>query len=332
MSTIKDIAAKAGVSIATVSYVFNGRRKVSSATEQRVRAVAQKLGYTPNIAARSLALRQNQIVGLVVPDIRNPFFPEVTAAFQEAAHMSNMDAIVLNSPFDPERIRSTFSRLLALQVPGAALLSSAVGHALKAELAGKDVCAVYLDHGEPGRNISSIAINYRQGIFEAVEHLRRLGHRRIGFIGGPRELDSAQRRHDAFLEAAGQCRELETSTINSDFSVQGGYFSCSKLVASFAPTAILAANDLMAIGAMHSIYDRGLRIPADISVLGWDDILFAQFTQPALSTVCVPRSEIGRIAFQALLALISGPGHKGQSYEVTPSLVVRQSTGVRPSP
>ncbi len=157
--------------------------------------------------------------------------------------------------------------------------------------------------------------------------MHRLGHRRIGFIGGPRELDSAQRRHAAFVEAAGQYAELETSTINSDFSVQGGYFSCSKLVGSFAPTAIFAANDLMAIGALHCIHDRGLRIPAEISLLGWDDILFAQYTQPALSTVSVLRSEIGRIAFEALWALISDSPQTGKLYyEVTPNLTVRQST------
>ncbi|HTS24243.1 MAG TPA: LacI family DNA-binding transcriptional regulator [Bryobacteraceae bacterium] len=330
MATIREVAAKAGVSIATVSYVLNDSRRVRPQTEQRVLWAAKELGYAPNVAARSLVSGRSSIVGLVVPDIGNPFFPEITKAFQEAAGMAGLEAMVMNTNYDEQRTRHSVERLVSLQVPGAAFLTSQVGRDVRESLAARGISAVYLDHGVAGDHISCIALDYAHGIQSAAAHLLELGHRRIGFIGGPAQGSSAQLRKQAFLEAASRAGTVDAKAIDSDFSVQGGYFSCAKLLKVFPATALVAANDLMAIGALHCAYDRQISVPAQLSIIGFDDITFAQFTQPALTTVAVPRTEVGRLAFEALHALITNPG-RGVEYEVKTSLIVRQTTA-RPAP
>ncbi len=328
---MKQVAERAGVSVATVSYVLNDTRKVRPETEQRVLLAARELGYAPNIAARSLVVGRNSMVGLVVPDIENPFFPEITKAFQEASAFAGMETIVMNTNYDAQRVRNIVDRLVSLQVPGAAFLTSQVDASVRDALAAKEICAVYLDRLDPGYRSSGLAIDYRRGLLEAVEHLRGLGHRRVGFIGGPAHGISAQRRKAAFLEGAGAAG-METRTVDSDFTVQGGYFSCAKLLNAFDVTAVMAANDLMAIGALHCAYDRQIAVPGRLSIIGFDDIKFAQFTQPALTTVAVPRAEIGRLAFEALWSLIgqgstgSNGDRTGVTTEVQTSLVVRQTT------
>jgi DNA-binding LacI/PurR family transcriptional regulator len=326
MATLKEVAVKAGVSAATVSYVLNDSRKVRPETEQRVLWAVKELGYLPNTAARSLAVGRSSIVGLVVADIGNPFFPEITKAFQEEANIFGMEAIVMNTNKDPQRTRSIMERLLSLQVPGVAFMTSQVDPPLKEFLAKKEMPAVYLGFGVADGKSANVSIEQRGGILEAVEHLAGLGHKRVGLIGGPFDGIFAQGRKAAFLEGA-RAVGMETRLVDSDFTVQGGYFSCSKLLTGFEATAIFAANDLMAIGAMHYAYDRQIHVPAALSVIGFDDITFAQFTQPALTTVAVPRAEIGRLAFQSLWKLIENSKHGGCDYEVKTSLVVRQTTG-----
>ena len=328
---MKQVAQRAGVSVATVSYVLNETRKVRPETEQRVLLAARELGYAPNIAARSLVVGRSSMVGLVLPDIENPFFPEITKAFQEAAAFAGMETIVMNTNYDAQRVRNIVERLVSLQVPGAAFLTSQIDNSVREALAGKEICAVYLDRKEPGYRSSGLVIDYRRGILEAVEHLRNLGHRRVGFIGGPSHGVSAQRRKAAFLEGAAAAG-METRVVDSDFTVQGGYFSCAKLLNSFDLTAVMAANDLMAIGALHCAYDRQISVPSGLSVIGFDDIKFAQFTQPALTTVAIPRADIGRIAFESLWSLIgSSPSEEGESRngntcEMETALVIRQTT------
>jgi LacI family transcriptional regulator len=326
MATMKEVAERAGVSVATVSYVLNDTRKVRPETERRVLSAAKDLGYSPNTAARSLVMGRSSMVGLIVPDIGNPFFPEITKSFQDAARMSGLETIVMNTNYDLQRTRDTVDRLMSLQVPGAAFLTSQVDPAIRLALSGKGICAVYLDHGVAGPHISGIAIDYAHGIQAAVAHLLELGHRRIGFIGGPANGSAAKLRKFAFLDCVSARTDIEVRVVDSDFSVQGGYFSCSKLLNDFPATAVMAANDMMAIGAMHCAYDRKIAVPSEISIVGFDDITFAQFTQPALTTVAVPRQDIGRLAFQSLWSLVSDSSRAGMEYEVKTGLVVRQTT------
>ncbi|HEY2019337.1 MAG TPA: LacI family DNA-binding transcriptional regulator, partial [Bryobacteraceae bacterium] len=284
-SSIKDVAAKAGVSIATVSHVLNGTRITRELTRQKVLDAIQELGYSQNQTARNLARGRSSLLGVIISDIRNPFFPEVTAAFQDQALLHDLDAMVLNTNYDAQRMLTSVKRLMGLQVPGVAILTSQIDPSVMDMLAGAKIAAVYLDLGRVDRSISNIVLDYENGISEALEHLTALGHRQIGYIGGPVHLHSAQRRKRAFLEGAVRMGIEPDRTIDADFTVKGGYHACAQLLAGSAPTAIVAGNDLTAIGVLHRAYDAGLRVPEDLSVVGFDDILFAEYTQPALTTV-----------------------------------------------
>jgi len=324
-ANIKDVAKKAGVSIATVSHVLNGTRETRPQTRQRVLAAIEDLGYSQNQSARNLASGRSTLMGLVISDIRNPFFPEITAAFQDQALVHNMDALVVNTNYDPHRTLNSVKRLLGLQVPAVAILTSQIDPGVMDMLAEQQIAAVYLDLGRVDRYISNILLDYEHGIAEALEYLRNLGHERIAYIGGPATLHSAQRRKKAFVDTAVQLGIDPGRTFESDFTVKGGYFACAKMLKGSTPTAILAANDLTAIGVLHCAYDAALRVPEDLSVVGFDDILIAEFTQPALTTVAVPRTKIGKVAFQALWAMIGDSSPEGSEYRIGTSLVIRQS-------
>ncbi len=324
--SIKDVAAKAAVSIATVSHVLNGTRATRPRTRERVLAAVRDLGYSQNQAARNLVRGTSSLLGLIVSDVRNPFFPEITAAFQDQALAHEMDAIMLNTNYDAQRTLHSVRRLIGLQVPGVAIFTSQIEPSVVDILANRHVAAVYLDLGKVSHAVSNIVLDYENGIAQAMEHLTALGHSRIGYIGGPPQLMSIQRRKQAFIDTAIRLGLDPSQTIDADFSVKGGYFACSKLLKSNPPTAIVAGNDLTAIGILHRAYDGGLNVPRDLSVVGFDDILFAEYTQPALTTVAVPRSEIGKTAFEAIWTMLSDTELKGREHRLGTRLVVRQST------
>jgi LacI family transcriptional regulator len=325
--SIKDVAAKAGVSIATVSHVLNGTRATRQQTRERVLAAIRDLGYSQNQAARNLARGRSTLLGLLISDVRNPFFPDITAAFQDQALAHDMDALVMNTNYDAQRTLNSVRRLVGLQVPGVAILTSQIDPGVIDTLARHHIAAVYLDLGRVDKSISNIVIEYENGIVQAVEYLTRLGHRRLAYIGGPLHLSSAQRRKNAFIETVSRLGLDPAHAIDADFTVKGGYFACSKLLnAPLPPTAIVAGNDLTAIGILHRAYDGKIRVPDDLSVIGFDDILFAEYTQPALTTAAVPRTEIGRVAFQAIWTMLSDPDLTGREYRVGTRLVERDST------
>ncbi|MBV9760824.1 MAG: LacI family DNA-binding transcriptional regulator [Acidobacteriaceae bacterium] len=324
-SSIKDVAARAGVSIATVSHVLNGTRPIRPHTRQRVLMAVEELGYAQNQAARNLARGKSTFLGLIISDVRNPFFPEITAVFQDEALLHGMDALVLNTNYDSERMLNAVQRLVALQVPGVAILTSQIDQSVIEMLAARRIAAVYLDLGRVGHSISNILVDYERGIEESLEYLTSLGHKEITYIGGPPRLPSARRRKQAFIDTARRLDLAPSRTIDSDFTVKGAYAACSELFEGRAPTAIVAGNDLTAIGVLHRAYDAGLRVPEKLSVVGFDDILFAEYTQPALTTVAVARNEIGKAAFDALWAMMADPELKGQEFRVATRLVVRQS-------
>ncbi len=325
--SIKDVAAKAAVSIATVSHVLNGTRVTRPRTRDRVLAAVRELGYSQNQAARNLARGTSSILGLIVSDVRNPFFPEITAAFQDQALAHDLDAIMLNTNYDARRTLQSVRRLLGLQVPGVAIFTSQIEPSIVDILAERRVAAVYLDLGKVSHAVSNIVLDYEGGIEQALEYLAGLGHSRVGYLGGPSRLLSIQRRKQAFITTATRLGLNANLVVESDFTVKGAYLACSKILAAdHPPTALVCGNDLTAIGVLHCAYDAGLRVPEDLSVIGFDDILFAEYMQPALTTVAVPRAEIGKTAFEALWTMLSDPELKGREYRLGTSLVIRQST------
>jgi LacI family transcriptional regulator len=305
--------------------VLNGTRHTRPQTRERVLTAIRELGYSQNQAARNLARGTSTLLGVIISDVRNPFFPEITAAFQEQALLHNMDALIINTNYDAQRTLNSVHRLIGMQVPGVAIFTSQIDETVVDLLAQRRVASVYLDLGRVDTAVSNIVLEYGQGISASLEYLWDLGHRRISYIGGPPSLLSIARRKAAFLQSARRLGIEVVSVVDADFTVKGAYQACAPVLAGNRPTAIMTGNDLTAIGVLHRAYDAGLRVPHQLSVVGFDDILLAEYTQPALTTVVVPRQELGRLGFQTLWTMLSDPHLAGRELRVPTQLRIRQS-------
>jgi len=324
---IRQVAKRAGVSTATVSRTINNL-PVRPGTARRVRQAIEELKYFPNTHARSLVSGRSRIVGLIVSDITNPFFPELVKGFEDAATQKGYEVLLSNTEYDSSRMATSIRRMLERKVDAVAIMTSEMDRSFTQQLAGRDIPMVFLDVGTVEKHISNIKVDYASGILQAVEHLVGLGHRRVAFIGGPADLKSARIRKSAFLKAIqkrgiGDPAWIETG----NHRIDGGFQAMSRLIEGTPlPTAVLSSNDLTALGALRAIRRKGLRVPDDISVVGFDDIALAEFTEPPLTTVRLPREEIAGKAFEALLTSLSGTTRMGAEYPISPQLVVREST------
>ena len=328
--TIKDVAKRAGVGIATVSRALHGSPQVSPQTAARIRKVIEELGYRPNTNAQSLASGHSHLLGLVVSDITNPFFPELIKGFEGVALDHGYDVFVASTNYDPARTALCVKRMIERKIDGVAIMTSEVDPSLPDTFSRRKVPLVFLDVGQVACGVSNVKVDYAHGILEAVDHLRALGHNRIAFISGPLRLESVRERRDAFLNRIGEPLggvRIEPLVEEGNHKADGG-FEAMERVLKRAPgtTAVIASNDLTAIGALRAIRQHGLRVPEGLSVVGFDDIQMAQFTEPPLTTVKLVRTEIARLACEALLHLIKTRG-TGVEYCMSTSLVVRASTG-----
>jgi DNA-binding LacI/PurR family transcriptional regulator len=322
--TIKDVAKRAGVGIATVSRTLHNSPRLNPETAARVRKAIEELGYRPNINAQSLVSGHSRMLGLVVSDITNPFFPELIKGFEEVALQNGYDVFVASTNYDPARTALSVRRMIERKIDGVAIITSEVDPSLAEGFSRRRVPLVFLDVGKIGRDVSNVKVDYAYGIAQAVAHLQSLGHSRIGFISGPLRLESVRERRDAFLAQLG---DGEAMLEEGDHKVDGGLQAMLRLLErSPRPTAVVASNDLTAIGALRAIRQCGLRVPEDVSVVGFDDIQMAEFTEPPLTTVRLLRTEVACAACDALLQLIRTPG-VGAEFRVGTSLVVRASTG-----
>ncbi|HEX8136773.1 MAG TPA: LacI family DNA-binding transcriptional regulator [Pyrinomonadaceae bacterium] len=327
---IKDVAREAGVSTATVSHVINNTRYVSDETREKVLRAIELCNYYPNAHARSLASGRSQMLGVLVSDISNPFFPELVKSIEAAAFERGYDVLLLNTNYDAERTLRYVQRIIQRKVAGVALMTSELDCALISELARCHISVVFLDLGTKGICMSNLVVDYGAGIEEAVRHLVERGHRRIAYIGGPTRLRSSIKRLEAFRDSARRHlpRGPEPSIYEGDFRLEGGIRSArAVLTEKPRPTAIVAANDMMALGVMRECRASGLSIPHDISVIGFDDIAFAELADPSLTTVCLPRDELGQKAIEALMTTIEHPEQEGVDVHIATHLVERNSTG-----
>jgi LacI family transcriptional regulator len=326
---IRQVAKRAGVSTATVSRTINTPQQVKPGTARRVWKAIEELKYFPNTQARSLVSGRSRMVGLIVSDITNPFFPELVKGFEDAASQKGYEVLLSNTEYDSSRMATGVRRMLERKVDAVAIMTSEMDRSLTQQLAHRDIPMVFLDVGQVDKHVSNIKVDYARGISQAVGHLLELGHRRIAFISGPGELKSARIRRLAFLKAmkergivGDQCL-IETG----NHRVDGGFNAMSRILdGDWLPTAVLCSNDLTAIGSLRAIRRRGLRVPNDISVVGFDDIALAEFTEPPLTTVRLPRRELASKAFEALLASLGDTSSMGVEYSITPELIVREST------
>ena len=327
---IREVARAARVSTATVSRTINGSDKVAPATADRVRQAIQALKFYPNNNARALGSGRSSLYGLIISDITNPFFPELVRSFEEIAVQYGQEVLIANTNYDPNRMEICVRRMLQRKVDGVAILTSEMDEHLIDEFSSRRIPLVFLDTGTLREGISNIVIDYPTGVDSAVEHLSGLGHSTIGFISGPMTLASARIRRQAFVDSLRRKDiHLNNSLIEEgNHRMDGGHDAMVRLLGkSIVPTAILASNDMTAIGAMGAIFDHGLSVPGDISVIGFDDIEISGFTQPPLTTVRIPRPEIAKTAFRALFNPNQDTPPKGAEFTIHPMLVERKSTG-----
>lgn len=327
---IREIARRAKVSTATVSRAINRVPTVDPQLAKRVWRVVDELGYYPNTQARALVLGRSRIFGLIVSEITNPFFPEVVQTFENLAVENNYEILLTSTVHDPKRMESSVRRMIERRVDGVAILTFGMEDSLIEHLRYRKVPLVFVDVGPEVPGIANIRINYLHGIRQAVQHLAALRHSRIAFIAGPQHLKSAMARREAFRSSMTEIGLSPDLIVVGNHKLEGGMKAFSELYnLKNRPTAVLCSNDMTAIGVMRQAYEQGVRIPEDLSVVGFDDIHLTEFTIPPLTTVQMSQQELATIAFQALLNEVDDPqSNEPQQYELKTSLVLRRSTAL----
>ena len=329
---IRTVAALAKVSIATVSRTINRSPAVSEKLTKRVWQAIEQLNYYPNTHARTLVSGRSRLFGIIVENITNPFFPELIQSFEEIAVAHSYEILVSSSNSDPVTLANCARRMLERKVDGVAVMTFGQEEPILDQLVNHGVPMVLAEFRPDDPKVCTILLDYTTGIHAAVNHLAELGHTRIAFLAGPHTLHSALTRVNDFKSAMGKARLKIGSgyVIECDHTLKGGVSGFGKLnqLAS-PPTAILCSNDMLAIGVLRAAYMQGLRVPDDLSVIGLDDIDFAEFTLPPLTTIRLSRVELARAAFEALRQQAEEPDNptKRREFLVSTSLVTRGSTG-----
>jgi DNA-binding LacI/PurR family transcriptional regulator len=330
---IRTIARAANVSIATVSRTINHVPTVNPEIARRVWKVIDELDYFPNTQARALVSGRSKIFGLIVSEITNPFFPELIQGFEDIAVANGYEILVSSTNHEPKRMSHCIRRMLERKVDGVAVMTFGIEEPLLDQLANRKVPLVFIDIGPNRPGISVLKIDYHHGILQGVQHLVALGHRNIAFISGPITLHSAQSRRAAFSASLEECDITPNPAwiIEGDHTMEGGIASMDRLLsAKKMPTAVMCSNDMTAIGVLHKLYRAGLRVPDDLSVIGFDDIHISEVTIPPLTTVQMSRFELARAAVTALRAQVepSENAEPKREYNIQTELIVRESTGI----
>lgn len=328
---IRAVAALAKVSIATVSRTINGSPVVSEKLSKRVWQAIEQLNYFPNTHARTLVSGRSRLFGIIVENITNPFFPELIQSFEEIAVANGYEILVSSSNSDPAVLTTCVRRMLERKVEGVAVLTFGEEEPVLDQLSFHDIPIVLAEFKLAEPKASTIVLDYKTGIRAAVDHLSALGHRKIGFLAGPHKLHSAITRQNDFLAAMqeGNVPIQKKWIIECDHTLKGGVAGFGKLQSlSGRPTAVICSNDMTAIGVLRAAYLQGLHVPEDLSVIGLDDIDFAEFTLPPLTTIRLSRVDLARAAFDALRQHAEEPGKPGmqRDFLVSTGLVVRGST------
>jgi DNA-binding LacI/PurR family transcriptional regulator len=328
---IREIARRAKVSTATVSRTVNRVPTVDPQLARRVWKVVDELGYYPNTQARALVMGRSRIFGLVVSEITNPFFPEIVQTFENLAVENNYEILLTSTVHDPKRMELSVRRMIERRVDGVAILTFGMEESLIEHLRFRKVPLVFVDVGPDVPGIANIRINYHNGIRQAVQHLAAFRHTRIAFVSGPSHLKSAVARRDAFKTAMTEIGLLPDVMVTGDHRMEGGmkaFHELNKL--GQRPTAVICSNDMTAIGVMREAYEQNIKVPEDLSVIGFDDIRLAEFMIPPLTTVQMSQRELARIAFEALLNEVDHDDltEERRKYELTTNLVLRRSTAL----
>lgn len=335
VASIYNVAKLARVSTATVSAVANGQDKVEPRTRRRVLAAIKKLHYQPNLYARNLARGKTCLLGLIVSDIANPFFGEVTQSIRQEAQACGYELSLASTQFSGEDLVLAVKRMLGMRVTGLAIMTTEMTAEVLEILQASKTPAVFEDVGTVSETISNIRIDYDGGIFKAVRYLVDLGHRRILFVRTypesteqERPLLSISLRTQAFLKVV---KQFESSRVEPEIvsytgpGPKAGQLAIQKAFDERKEfTAAIAIADPVALGVLHGLHRRGLRIPEDISVVGFDNSYLCEYLHPPLTSVDIPRGRLGKMVVDCLISNIEGK-HAGRELVLETNLVVRES-------
>lgn len=334
--TIRDVARLAEVHPGTVSRALNEQTRalVNQETAQRVLRAAEQLGYRPNPIARGLKTNRSFTVGVLIPDLTNPLFPPIVRGIEDRLDEAGYTALIVNTDNDVDRERSQMEAMRARQVDGFIAATARLDVELLAEAAAGGAPVVLVNRSLENASVPAVTVDDRRGIGLAVDHVTDLGHRRVGHVAGPQNVSTGHLRHLGFLEAME--RQLLPApaariTFAAAFVEGDGARACNELLDQASEiTAIVAANDRLAIGCYDALEARGLRCPDDISIVGFNDMPFVDRLRPPLTSVRVPQREIGTVAANLLIRQLSDGSRRHQEILLEPTLVVRSSTVAPP--
>ncbi len=328
--TMRDVARMAGSSKATVSRAIHAPHLLRPETRERIMQVIQRNGYVYDAVAGDLSRKQTSVLGLVIPTIRSSIFAMSTIGLQEAAHAEGFAVLIANSGYDPAGQAEMVRLLQQRRVAGVILtgLEPTLKPVLQ-EMTDRGVPCVVTWQGTAEENVSSVGFDNFKAAYQATDYLLSLKHRRIGLICGPKkQVGRVQQRHDGY-QAALEARGIPfdpTLIVEREYSLMEGKEAMRRLLTlPEPPTAVFAASDVLAMGALAGAREQGIRVPEDISVVGYDDIDFAAYCNPPLTTVRVPAYEMGRLAVKVLVSLIRGRETGPQRYLLDTDLIVRGS-------
>jgi LacI family transcriptional regulator len=334
VATIKDVAALSKVSIATVSRVLASPDKAGKQARQRVLRAVEQLNYHPNRLARDLRAGLRKVVGVVIPDLQNPFLTEVVQGIEGVLQRDGYTLTLGNSEADAAREQRHLSVMRGEGVAGLILIPSNVREADYTPLRGWDLPLVAVDRMPRGLEVDLVCSSSRDGAREAIEHLIRHGYKDIAIITGPAGVSTAEDRLAGYLDAlrAASLAPRHSFIMQSDFRQAGGRTAMWRLLdLARPPRAVFVANNLMALGALQAIHERGLDIPGDIAVVGFDDMPWAASLRPPLTAVAQPAGEIGRVAAQLLLERLHASHAPARQIVLRTQLIVRASCGAHVS-
>ncbi len=334
--TIRDVARLAEVHPGTVSRALNAQTRalVNQETAQRVLRAADELGYRVNPIARGLKTTRSFTVGVLIPDLTNPLFPPIVRGIEDRLERAGYTSLIVNTDDDPEREHSQIDAMRARQVDGLIAATARLDAEPLADAAAAGIPIVLVNRSLEGGSIPAVTVDDRHGIRLAVEHIARLGHTRIGHVAGPQVVSTGRRRYLGFLEAmeaAGIAVVPERVSYADRFMEPEGARACAAVLAADPRvTAIVAANDRLAMGCYDALAAEKLRCPQDVSVVGFNDMPFVDRLKPPLTTVRVPQREIGIAAADLLLAQLAGDAEFPPEIPLEPTLIVRSSTAPPP--
>ena len=327
MATMKDIARLAQVSTSTVSHVINGSRFVSDEIREKVMRIVVELNYTPSYIARSLKVKATKTIGLLVTATNNPFFSEVMAGVEQYCQKNQYNLIIATTGGDAKRLQQNLQTLIHKQVDGVLLMCGDSRFQADMELE-VSLPLVVMDWWFTELNADKILENSEYGGYLATKSMVDAGHQKIGIITGNLRKSVAKNRLQGYKKALSEANIVLNPDwiVESHFDFEGGIVGAQKLLSlSDRPTAIFCCSDTIAIGAYQAIQNQGLRIPQDISIMGYDDIELARYLFPSLSTISQPKAELGKLAVETLLQRIQEPNENYRTLVLEPTCILRES-------